>query len=220
MSQAKNDARSEQQEPLGSGSRAEKRSNYSTQPGAPCTPSRAEKIDDFVSAPQPGEGDSHDDAEGAESCERNDVTEKKGGRGRPKVFDRFAQAQFLGMITGGISQRTAALFMRIHPSTISKAIKRDKAFRKEVRQAQAAAKVRPLLSVIRASEKSWRAAVWLYRNAQPVTDLTEREAKRQDADEHERFAAEAMSMLDAVSDEIERRESAKQSTTTGDETAA
>jgi hypothetical protein len=97
--------------------------------------------------------------------------------GRPAIFDAFAKAKVVGLITAGVSQRTAALQLGISPSAITKALRRDPQFAREMDEAVALAEIMPLSKIIRASDHSWRAAAWLYKNVRPETYLTRRRAR-------------------------------------------
>ncbi len=176
--------------------RAEQSSDFSALLETPGDPSRAEKVPDIVSALQPPEGEARDaeiegsDADAAffrevldhlrvspdkvsneDSAKKLDAAPAK--RGRPVLFDDIAKAKVLGLITAGVSQRTAAAYTGINPSTISKAIRRDPQFAREVDQAQAAARVHPLTNIIKASERSFNAARYLYEKVQPPQSPTE-----------------------------------------------
>ena len=93
-------------------------------------------------------------------------------------LDDFEKARLCGLIGAGMSQRQSAIYLGFSPSAVSKALRRDEKFADDVARAMVSAKFQPLYKVIKASERSWRAAVWLYQNAQPHTDLTERDARR------------------------------------------
>ncbi len=95
--------------------------------------------------------------------------------GRPVVFDEKAKAKVLGLITAGVNQSTAAAFVGVARSTITKALGRDPEFAREVAQAQAAAKVHPLMNIIKQFDRSFTAARYLYEKVQPRTDLSEEE---------------------------------------------
>ena len=138
--------------------------------------------------------------------DRDDAPEDSPGRGRPATLDTLTKARVAGMITAGISQRTVADFLNIHPSTISKAIKRDEAFRRDIVQAQAAAKVLPILKIKKASETSWRAAAWMLHNAQPTTDLTERAAKKQRKRDKRKFERDAAKFLSNMGEHLDQPE--------------
>lgn len=98
--------------------------------------------------------------------------------GRPPVFDEIAKAKVLGLITAGVNQATAAAYVGVARSTITKALRRDPEFAREVAQAQAAAKVHPLMNIIKQSGRSFTAARYLYEKVQPHTDLTDRAERK------------------------------------------
>lgn len=115
------------------------------------------------------------DAEKLEAAE----AAPRGKRRGPKVkLNEFEKGRICGLIGAGLSQRQAALYLGFSPSAVSKALRRDPKFAVDVARAAVSAKFQPLYKVIQASSRSWRAAVWLYENAQPHTDLAERDARR------------------------------------------
>ena len=69
--------------------------------------------------------------------------------------------QFLLCLRYGFSIRQAAAAVGCSHSTMVKRAKRDEAFAKKIKQAQANARIDPLWEITIASRKSWRAAAWL-----------------------------------------------------------
>jgi hypothetical protein len=82
-------------------------------------------------------------------------------RGRPPLLDDVAKGRLLGLIAYGLSFRQAAAQLGIHHGTILNMLKRDEQFGQQVAEAQLDALSQPLITVVRASRKSWRAAAWL-----------------------------------------------------------
>lgn len=82
-------------------------------------------------------------------------------RGRPPLLDDLAKGRLLGLIAYGLSFRQAAAQLGIHHATILNLMKRDEQFAHQVAEARLDAISQPLITVIRASRTSWRAAAWL-----------------------------------------------------------
>ena len=82
-------------------------------------------------------------------------------RGRPSVLDDLAKGRLLGLIAYGLSFRQAAAQLGIHHVTILNQMKRDEQFAQQVSEARLDAISQPLITVVRASRTSWRAAAWL-----------------------------------------------------------
>ncbi len=184
--------------PVGQQAGAEKRNGFSAISGS---------LGDRVGADKPNKSVSTSHSE--EGAEKPlDPTKDRGGR--PQVFDVFAKAKVVALIAAGVSQRTAANYLGIHSTTISKALKRDEAFREDVVRAQAVAKVHPMLAIKRASDTSWRAAVWMLKHGQPQTDLTEREERKRRRKGKRKFEREAAEFLSNMSEHLDQEEEAIQ----------
>jgi hypothetical protein len=82
-------------------------------------------------------------------------------RGQPPKLDDLAKGRLLGLISHGLSFRQAAAQLGIHHQTILNTMKRDEEFAQQVAEARLDAISQPLLTVIAASRKNWRAAAWL-----------------------------------------------------------
>lgn len=82
-------------------------------------------------------------------------------RGRPFLIDERAKGRILGLMAYGLSLRQAAAQLSIHHTTLLAAMKRDEEFAEQVSEARLDAISQPLLTVIQASRRSWRAAAWL-----------------------------------------------------------
>ena len=63
----------------------------------------------------------------------------------------------------GLSFRQAAAQLGVHHQTLLNTLKRDEEFAQQVAEARLDAISQPLLTVVHASRKNWRAAAWLAR---------------------------------------------------------
>ena len=97
----------------------------------------------------------------ADSAEPHRVPIRPIRRGRPAVLDDLAKGKLLGLMSYGLSFRQAAAQLGIHHVTILNTMKRDEEFAQQVAEARLDAISQPLLTVIAASRKNWRAAAWL-----------------------------------------------------------
>ena len=82
-------------------------------------------------------------------------------RGRPLALDDMAKGRLLGLMSYGLSFRQAAAQLGVHHQTLLNLLKRDEAFAQQVGEARLDAISQPLLTVVHASRKNWRAAAWL-----------------------------------------------------------
>ena len=82
-------------------------------------------------------------------------------RGRPPVLDDLAKGRLLGLMSHGLSFRQAAAQLGVHHQTLLNALKRDESFAQQVAEARLDAISQPLLVVVEAARKNWRAAAWL-----------------------------------------------------------
>ena len=95
------------------------------------------------------------------------------GRGRPKVVTPQLQEQLCLLLSVGLSRRQAAAYLGIDHTTVSHTATRDAEFSADLKRAEEIAAGRPMLSIFAASQRNWRAAVWLvehrHLNAPPPT---------------------------------------------------
>jgi hypothetical protein len=82
-------------------------------------------------------------------------------RGRPPMLDERAKGRLLGLMSHGLSFRQAAAQLGVHHVTLLNLMKRDEEFSQQVSEARLDAISQPLLTVVQASRKNWRAAAWL-----------------------------------------------------------
>jgi hypothetical protein len=82
-------------------------------------------------------------------------------RGRPPVLDDQAKGRLLGLMSYGLSFRQAAAQLGVHHQTLLNALKRDAEFAQQVAEARLDAISQPLVVVIEAARRNWRAAAWL-----------------------------------------------------------
>jgi hypothetical protein len=173
----------------------EKIANSSSDLGPPGEPARDEKTPELFIG-QPPQGNAAADVLKGQAAATAPAAGEPAAhagppRGRPTVLDAVTKAKIIGVITAGLSQHIAADYVGISQSTISKALRRDPEFALEMDKAVATSQLLPLSKIIRASERSWRAAVWLYQHARPETTLTRRRARLRRQREEKRARARA-----------------------------
>ena len=120
------------------------------------------------------------------------------GRGRPKVVTPQLQEQLCLLLSVGLSRRQAAAYLGIDHTTVSHTAARDGEFSADLKRAEEIAAGRPMLSIFAASQRNWRAAVWLvehrHLNAPPPTP-EEKAERHQNELEESRHLGERAHML-------------------------
>jgi hypothetical protein len=90
-----------------------------------------------------------------------EVPQRPVRRGRPPALDERAKGRLLGLIAHGLSFRQAAAQLGVHHVTLLNALKRDEEFAQQVAEARLDAIAQPLVVIVQAARKNWRAAAWL-----------------------------------------------------------
>ncbi len=105
-------------------------------------------------------------------------------RGRPKVVTPQLQEQICLLLSVGLSRRQAAAYLGIDHTTLSHTATRDAEFSADLKRAEEVAAGRPMLSIFAASQRNWRAAVWLveHRRLHPSPLTPEEKAERHQED--------------------------------------
>jgi len=80
--------------------------------------------------------------------------------GRPSVFTPQLKEQLCLLLSVGLSRRQAAAYLDIDHSTISHAAGRDEDFARGLKRAEELSTAQPLMNLIAAGRKNWRAAAW------------------------------------------------------------
>jgi hypothetical protein len=104
-------------------------------------------------------------------------------RGRPPVLDDLLKGRLLSLMAVGLSFRQAAAQVGVHHQTLLGTLKRDEEFAQQIAEARLDAISQPLLTVVQAARKNWRAAAWLTKY------LTERRASSYETTPEEREVA-------------------------------
>jgi hypothetical protein len=123
--------------------------------------------------------------------------------GRPTVLNETAKLKLCVLLKLGYTRSMAAAQLGINRSTVAKAIKNDAAFKRQVLQAEELFESVPLLTLIEAAQKDWRAAIWLMKNHQPHTAIQRRKRRR-------RSRQSAQELQDEIDDRQEARERSQQ----------
>jgi hypothetical protein len=88
---------------------------------------------------------------------------KQSGRSS-RVLIEEVRSTVVHYLEAGLSIRQAAAFVGCHHTTIVKAVQRDRGFAERIERAQEIGRAMPLVRIIRASRRCWRAAAWLVRH--------------------------------------------------------
>jgi hypothetical protein len=98
----------------------------------------------------------------------SDGAEEKPKRGRkPVLQDEFLREKVCVYLSVGLSRNVAAASLGISPSTLSRTIKRDAEFKKQVLLAEVEYERNRSLILLKAAKTSWRCAAWMYKNYHP-----------------------------------------------------
>ena len=100
--------------------------------------------------------------------------------GRVRVMTGEVRRQVCCYLQAGLSRRQAAAFVGCHHTAITKAAQRDEQFAAELEQAERISEALPLMRVVKASRKSWRAAAWLAKHHHPHAWLRRERSEEQD----------------------------------------
>lgn len=122
------------------------------------------------------------------------------GRGRPEALSEAARKKICLLLTLGYSRSLAAAQLGVARSTVTRTMQRDEDFRRAVHEAEELFEQMPLLTIMQAAQKNWRAATWLLKNHQPHQLLTRRKKRRKTI----RSAQATQDILDAAAIETER----------------
>lgn len=84
------------------------------------------------------------------------------------------------LLSVGLSRRQAAAYLGIDHTTVSHTAARDTDFSEDLKRAEDIAAGRPMLNIFAASQRNWRAAVWLveYRLLHPPALTPEEKAEK------------------------------------------
>ena len=127
------------------------------------------------------------DTENDETRPRSNVGRESG---RVRVMTSEARRAICCYLQAGLSRRQAAAFVGCHHTAITKAAQRDAQFAAELEQAERQSEALPMLRVVKASRKSWRAAAWLVKHNRPHAWL-----RREHSEEDDRETAESLAAV-------------------------
>ena len=134
--------------------------------------------------------------------------------GRPSVLTPEVREQIFKLLAVGMSRRQAGAYLDIDPTTITHAAKRDSEFAQNLERAEQLGLVQPLMTLMAASKRNWRAAAWLVKHRKEVPEsLTpeELEERHQERLRATRRSAELTSLQYQLhEEESEKRDELKQ----------
>ena len=137
-------------------------------------------------------------------------------RGKARVLTPEVLEEFCLLVSVGLSRRQAAARLGLEHSTISRAAGQDGELAADLRRAEEMANSEPMLCLIAASRKHWRAALSLMkykRDYPPRLDQEEKEERQRERKEDARRDMEYSQYMDALKEQEqvqkEQREEAK-----------
>ena len=149
---------------------AEKPGVFFSESGAPAPGGGAEKPGGFFSGPpEPMEN---------ALVELPPAPWSRGGR--PTVLTPEMREQIFKLLAVGMSRRQAGAYLDIDPTTITHAAKREPEFAQNLQRAEQLGSVQPLMTLMAASKRNWRAAAWLlkHRKEAPEAPTPEEQEER------------------------------------------
>jgi hypothetical protein len=130
----------------------------------------------------------------------------------PRVLTSEVVENFCRLLSVGLSRRQAAARLDIDPSTLSKAAKEDPELAALIQRAEDVAAGDPLLCLIAASRKSWRAAVRLMEHRRSYCEpplVVDKEERLRERVEDRRLELEYRFQTEILEDQIRDREAAR-----------
>jgi hypothetical protein len=108
-------------------------------------------------------------ADQAQSLAEQGPVETRGPGGRPRSIDAAKREKILAMLENGFSQPICAAHVGVSLRTLRREMARDAEFRERATRAETLFEQWPLMTIIRAAQKNWRAASWLIANMPHVS---------------------------------------------------
>lgn len=130
----------------------------------------------------------------------------------PRVLTHETVEEFCRLLSVGLSRRQAAARLDVDHSTVSKAAKEDPELATLLQRAEDLAAGEPLLCLIAASRKSWRAALSLIKHRQNLhepTPVAERDEKMRERVDDKRRELEYQHQVAILEDQARDREVAR-----------
>ena len=131
----------------------------------------------------------------------------------PRVLTPDTLGEFCRLLSVGLSRRQAAARLDIDHSTVSKAAKEDPELAALLLRSEDIAAGDPVLCLIAASRKSWRAAVRLIEHRKSTYEprvIVDKEADLRERLEDKRLTLEYQFQAEALEDEYRDKEAARQ----------
>ena len=131
----------------------------------------------------------------------------------PRVLTLETVEEFCRLLSVGLSRRQAAARLDIDPTTVSHAARQDPELAALIQRAEDVAAGDPLLCLIAASRKSWRAALSLIRHRQKFREpplVVDKEEQLREWVEDKRLELEYKYQSEVLEDQARDREAARQ----------
>jgi len=109
-------------------------------------------------------------------------TKESGKMGRPAALNERLKNKICMLLALGYTRSLAAAELRVARSTITRTMQRDKAFSNEVLRAEELYERNPLLTIMDAARRNWRAAAWLLKNHKPHSSVIRRKRRQKNQD--------------------------------------
>ena len=108
-------------------------------------------------------------------------------RGRPPLIDHDKREKILQMLENGFSQPICAAHVGISLRTLRREMVRNPEFRERAERAETLFEEWPLMTILRAARKNWRAASWLMTHMPHVS--VRRRKRMEELEESQQLAA-------------------------------
>jgi hypothetical protein len=131
----------------------------------------------------------------------------------PRVLTPDAVENFCRLLSVGLSRRQAAARLDIDPTTVSHAARQDPELAALIQRAEDVAAGDPLLCLIAASRKSWRAAVRLMEHRRSFHEpplVVDREERLRERVEERRLELEYRYQAEILEEQVREKEAARQ----------
>jgi len=109
-----------------------------------------------------------------------DLSSAPRGRGRPPSLDGLRRRQVCLLLQFGYPRALVAAELGIAPSTITRTMKRDPEFRRQVLTAEELFVRAPTLTILAEARHNWRAAAWVLQHYKPHPSVIRRKNRQRE----------------------------------------